>query len=346
MSGRCMIYGANGYTGRLVVEEARRRGLAPIIAGRRREPTLAIAKANDLEARSFDLADARAHLGGVTTLLLCAGPFSQTNGPALDACLAEGVHYLDITGEIQVFEASLGRDAEARARGIVVLPGTGFDVVPSDCLAARLKAELPGATSLELAFSGGTPSAGTAKTMLEALPEGGLVREAGALKKVPTAWKSTDVPFSDRTRHAMSIPWGDVSTAYFSTKIPNIVVYLAVHERAARLMRVAEPLFGIFAIPAVRRAAGALIDRAGIGPKEDERRTGRAHLWGRVRDDAGREVSATLDTMEGYTLTARTAVEIAERVTAGTVAAGAQTPSLAFGAGFIEEFEGSELVVL
>ena len=88
-----------------------------------------------------------------------------------------------------------------------------------------------------------------------------------------------------------------------------------------------------------------LIDRAGMGPKEDERRAGRAHLWGRVRDGAGREVSATLDTAEGYTLTAQTAVEIAERVTAGAVARGAQTPSRAFGAGFIEKFAGSELVV-
>jgi short subunit dehydrogenase-like uncharacterized protein len=122
-------------------------------------------------------------------------------------------------------------------------------------------------------------------------------------------------------------------------------VYLAMPERAASVLRVAEPLLGIFALPGVRKAAGMLIDRAGLGPKADARRSGRAHLWGRVKDDAGHEASATLDTAEGYSLTAQTAVEIAERVTAGKVAAGAHTPSQAFGPRFIEEFAGSMLVV-
>ena len=256
------------------------------------------------------------------------------------------MHYLDITGEISAFEACWARSEEAKRRGVVLLPGVGFDVVPSDCLAARLAAELPGATSLELAISGGgAPSAGTAKTMLEALPAGGMVRENGELKKVPNAWKTAEVPFADKTRHCVSIPWGDVSTAFRSTKIPNIVVYMALSARAAKTLQLAEPLLGLFALPAVRRAAGLVIDRVGLGPKEDERVRGRSHLWGRVRDGGGREVTGTLEAPEGYTLTATTTVESAERVVAGRVAAGTQTPSLAFGAGYIGEFPGCELRV-
>jgi short subunit dehydrogenase-like uncharacterized protein len=346
MSGRWMIYGANGYTGRLIVEEAKRRGLEPIVAGRRREAIEPIARAHHLETRIFDVSETKANLGGVAAIVLCAGPFTQTSAPVVEACLATGVHYLDITGEISVFEACWARAAEAGQRGVVLLPGVGFDVVPSDCLAASLAAKLPGATSLELAISGGgAPSAGTAKTMLEALPAGGLIRENGELKKVPTAWKTAEVEFADKKRHCVSIPWGDVSTAFRSTKIPNIVVYMALSARAARTLQLAEPLLGLFALPAVRRAAGMVIDRVGLGPKEEERRSSRSHLWGRVRDGGGREVTGTLETPEGYTLTATTAVECAERVSAGRVAAGAQTPSLAFGAGYISEFPGCELRV-
>lgn len=346
MSGRWMIYGANGYTGRLIVDEVKRRGLKPIVAGRRREAIEPIAKAHGLEARVFDVAETKANLEGVAAIVLCAGPFTQTSAPVVEACLASGVHYLDITGEISVFEACWAKSEDAKARGVVLLPGVGFDVVPSDCLAARLAAELPGATSLELAISGGgAPSAGTAKTMLEALPAGGMVRENGELKKVPNAWKTAEVPFADKTRHCVSIPWGDVSTAFHSTKIPNIVVYMSLSARAAKMLQLAEPLLGLFALPGVRRAAGLVLDRVGLGPKEDERARGRSHLWGRVRDAAGREVSGTLETPEGYTLTATTTVESAERVVAGRVAAGTQTPSLAFGAGYIAEFPGCELRV-
>ena len=346
MSGRWMIYGANGYTGRLIVDEVKRRGLTPIVAGRRREAIEPIAREHDLSARIFDVTETKDNLDGVAAILHCAGPFTQTSAPVVEACLASGVHYLDITGEISVFEACWAKNDEAKQRGVVLLPGVGFDVVPSDCLAARLAAELPGATSLELAISGGgAPSAGTAKTMLEALPVGGLIRENGELRKVPNAWKTIDVDFADKRRHCMSIPWGDVSTAFHSTKIPNIVVYMAISARAARTLQLAEPLLGLFALPAVRRAAGLVLDRVGLGPKEDERARGRSHLWGRVRDGGGREVTGTLDTPEGYTLTATTAVECAERVVAGGVGAGTQTPSLAFGAGFIAEFPGCELRV-
>src|SRR6187402_1304471 len=109
----------------------------------------------------------------------------------VDACLAERVPYLDITGEIAVFEAAAARDAEAKAAGVVLLPGAGFDVVPSDCLAAHLKRRLPSATSLALAFQvlGGV-SRGTATTAVENLARGGMVRRAGKLVAVPAAYKT------------------------------------------------------------------------------------------------------------------------------------------------------------
>ena len=145
--GEFLIYGANGYTGKLALQEALRRGLRPIVAGRNREALAALAAPHRLPVRAFDLADAgtvASALNGVALVLHCAGPFSATCAPMLEGCLAVGAHYLDITGEVDVFAHCHAQDARAKAKGIVVLPGSGFDVVPTDCVAAMLKRELPG----------------------------------------------------------------------------------------------------------------------------------------------------------------------------------------------------------
>ena len=157
----------------------------------------------------------------------------------VDACLAHGVHYLDITGEIAVFEACRARHHAAQQAGIVLMPGVGFDVVPTDCLAAMLAAALPEAEHLELAFAGGGGfSRGTLKTMVLGGKGGGAIRRAGRIVPVPTAWKSQRIAFRDRPRNAVTIPWGDVSTAHWSTGIPNIETYLAVPASSRRAMRV------------------------------------------------------------------------------------------------------------
>src|SRR3712207_3296995 len=143
-----------------------------------------------------------------------------------EACLSAGVHYLDITGEIGVFEALAARDAQARAAGVMLMPGVGFDVVPTDCLAAHLKRRLPSATRLALGFeAAGRLSRGTARTVIENLGAGGLVRQGGELKRVPAAWRTRVIDFGAGPRTAMTIPWGGVVTAYHSTGIPTIEVY-------------------------------------------------------------------------------------------------------------------------
>ena len=132
-----MIYGANGYTGQLMVEEAIKRGYRPVLAGRSRETIEPLAQKYGLPARVFALDKHEAvvmGLRGMELVLHCAGPFSKTASPMVKACLEVGAHYLDITGEIDVFAHCHALDAEAKQRGIVVLPGSGFDVVPTDCL--------------------------------------------------------------------------------------------------------------------------------------------------------------------------------------------------------------------
>lgn len=342
---RWMIYGANGYTGRLVAEEARRRGLEPVLAGRSAGPVEELAAELELPHRAFPLSDplsVRANLADVAAVLHCAGPFVKTSRPLVEACLDTATHYLDITGEIQVFEGVLGRDDDARQAGVSLLPGVGFDVVPTDCLAARLAGALPGAERLELAFTaeGGSWSAGTLKTMIEGLPHLGAVRRDGRIVPVPAAWRERDVEFGCGRRRVVTIPWGDVSTAFHSTGIPNVRVYTAMPPRDIRRLRRLRWLLPLAGIGPVKRLLQGMVERRVSGPDAEARETARTYLWGRAEDAAGAAVTATLETPEGYTFTAASAVECTARLLAGGIAPGAHTPSRAFGADLATQIPG------
>jgi len=346
---RLLLYGANGYTGRLILEAAVGRGLPVTVAGRRREAIEPLAREKGLPFEVFALDEAPRRLAervsGHGALLLAAGPFSRTSPPVLAACLKARVPYLDITGEIGVFEAVFARHAEAVKAGVPLLPGVGFDVVPSDCLAAALAAALPGAVRLLLAFRGFGISAGTARTMLEGLPRGGVARVDGRLVAVPVAWKSRTVPFPDRPRLAVTIPWGDLSTAYRSTGIPNIETYMAMAPARVSALRWARPLLPLAGLAPLQALLSAWVKRGVSGPTDEERARERSLLWGRVEDGEGRAVEGTVETLEGYTLTAETATLAAEKVLRGSVRPGAWTPSRAFGLRCLESVRGTRLTL-
>ncbi len=333
-----MIYGANGYTGRLIAQEARRRGMSPILGGRG-DDVAVLAQQLGLPHRRFALDDTaalRAGLDGIGLVLHCAGPFSATSAPMLDACLAVGVHYLDITGEIDVFAHCHAQDARARERGIVVLPGAGFDVVPTDCLAAMLKRELPSASELVLAFeAGGGPSPGTAKSSVEGLGKGGRARIDGVVRRVPLAWKTRSFTRDGQARTAMTIPWGDVYTAHVSTGIANIEVYMAVPATTiARLrrLRVLGPLLGTAPIQAWLKRKVA---RSVRGPSDDTRAASVSHVWGEARDGSGAVVARHMLVPNGYTLTASASLGIVEHLLGGSDASGYRTPSQLMGADYV-----------
>jgi short subunit dehydrogenase-like uncharacterized protein len=340
-----MVYGANGYTGELIAREAVERGMQPILAARNGRKVAEVATALGLEHRQVTLDDPsllREELENVAAVLHCAGPFVHTSKPMVEACLASATHYLDITGEIAVFETVLSLGEQAENAGVVLLPGVGFDVVPTDCLAARLAESLPEARQLELAFhtEGGAWSRGTLKTVIEGMPHSGAIRREGRIVRVPIAWKAREIEFSCGQRWAMTIPWGDVSTAFHTTGIPNIRVYGGASPgriARARRMRLLLPLMG--ARP-VKRLAQWWVDRTVTGPDEAERSEARTYLWGRVRDRADESVTGTLETAEGYSFTATAAVQSVDRVLEGRVAPGAWTPARAFGSRFVEELPG------
>jgi short subunit dehydrogenase-like uncharacterized protein len=339
-----MIYGANGYTGRLMAAEAARRGMRPLLAGRNAAEVEALAKELGLPARVFGLDDGeslRAALKNLRLVLHCAGPFSATSQPMIGACLGSGVHYLDITGEISVFENAWRQGDAARRADVVLCPGTGFDVVPTDCLAASLVAKLPSATRLSLAFEpGGGMSRGTAKTSVEGLAGGGCVRKGGELQRVPLAWKTRRIPFAHGERTAVTIPWGDVFTAWVSTGVPDVEVYLSMPPATVRRLRRLRLIQPLLALDWVQRFMKRRIDHRSPGPSDERRAGSRTELWGEAATADGRRVEGTMTTPNGYDLTVSASLGIVEHLLTADVEGGYYTPSLLVGADYAAGLPG------
>jgi short subunit dehydrogenase-like uncharacterized protein len=344
-----MIYGANGYTGRLMAAEAAGRGLKPVLAGRNEVDVRSLAEELGLECRIFGLdgeAAIRNGLDGMSLVMHCAGPFSATSQPMISACLDKHTHYLDITGEISVFENAWKQSEQAQRADVVLCPGAGFDVVPTDCLAARLVEALPAATALQLAFEpGGGLSPGTAKTSVEGMARGGCVRKDGDLQTVPLAWKTRDIAFRHGVRNAVSIPWGDVFTAWVSTGVPDIEVYLSVPPSSVKRLRRMRTIAPLMRLGFVQNFLKKRIGKKVQGPSEKVRADSMTQLWGEVVTADGRSVSATMETPNGYELTVTAGLGMVEFMLENSVEGGYYTPSLLVGSGFAETLPGVSLQI-
>ncbi|RZL00763.1 MAG: hypothetical protein EOP36_14410 [Rubrivivax sp.] len=333
-----MIYGANGYTGELIAREAVARGWRPVLAGRSRARLEPLARELGLNYRVFTLdqrpADIAEHLQGMGLVLLTAGPFSATSAPMVQACLQARAHYLDITGEIDVFERVSQQHAQAQAAGVVLCPGVGFDVIPTDCVAAALKAALPDAVELSLGFdTDAGMSPGTLKTTLESAPQGGCVRIGGALVRVPLAHRTRRIDFGRGPRLAMAAPWGDVSTAFHSTGIPTVTVYFPVSRLelvGVKLVNALRPLLGL---KVVQRSLAGLVSAAVRGANAEQRARTPTFVWGEAINARGERRTARLQTDNGYSFTVHGALAVVGHVLAAPVQAGFFTPSRLVGPG-------------
>ncbi|WP_414430964.1 saccharopine dehydrogenase family protein [Alcanivorax sp. IL3] len=334
-----MIYGANGYTGELIAREAVRRGQKPVLAGRSQAKIQKLADELKLDAASFSLDShepAYQKLKGISLVLNCAGPFSATAEPLMKACVAARTHYLDITGEISVFELAQSLSEKARSAGIVICPGVGFDVIPTDCVAASLKAALPNATHLALGFdsrSGFSP--GTAKTSVEALAQGGKIRRHGKIVTVPMAYEVRLIDFGDGEKEAMTIPWGDVSTAYHSTGIPNIKVFIPGSPRMIKSAKYASYVRPLLGIKLVQKLIKARIAKTVKGPDEATRTQMPTFVWGEATNSRGEKKTARIHTDNAYSLTITGSLAVIEHLMDAQPVGGAYTPSKLTGADLV-----------
>lgn len=343
---RLLIYGANGYTGKLISERAVELGLAPVLAGRSAEAVRSLASTLGLESRIFNLDSvdqAISGLQGIQVVLNCAGPFVRTAEPLMEACLSAhiGAHYFDITGEIPVFEAAQARSARATKAGIVLCPGVGFDVIPTDCAALSLKNALPDATELALGFETGKElSPGTAKTVVENLGSGGQIRRNGVITRVPFAYVVRSIDFGNGERTAMSIPWGDVSTAFHTTEIPNITTFIASSRANVRITKAANLVAPLLGSRAVKAVLFKQIEKKVKGPDWQALKDIRTFVWGEARNGNGRTAVIRFSTSSAYALTVNGALAVVESFLRGRPESGAWTPARLMGADFVFELPG------
>ena len=342
------IYGAYGYTGRLITDYAIRQGLKPIIGGRDKSKIKQLAEANELEYFVLEANDKEKWdqvFKRVKLVLNCAGPFALTVKHIVPWCIEHGVHYLDITGEIEVFEFIQGLHETAINRNVFLMPGVGFDVVPSDCLSAQLHDKLPSATHLELAFQGTSGvSRGTALSMARRYHNGGTMRIDGQLVSVPLAHEVKMIHFGEQDRLCVSIPWGDVFTAFYTTHIQNIKVFTGISIKTLKSLRLYRKFKSIAKTQVVQWVLQKIIRSKIDGPSAIKRATCLTHLWGKAIDkNNNQSIEAELTTPESYYLTSLTAIEATKRVLKGKCPVGYQTPALAFGKDFVLSFDKVKL---
>ncbi|MFQ3213998.1 MAG: short subunit dehydrogenase-like uncharacterized protein [Marivirga sp.] len=347
MKERILIYGANGYTGKLIVQEAKKQNINVHLAGRNKVAIETIAKETGFAHSVVDLSNTKALeqlLLPYQTVIHCAGPFTETAKQMVEACIRSQTNYLDITGEIWAFEEVMTYNKKAKAAGIKLIPGVGFDVVPTDCIAAQLKAQMPDATAIEMCFTGDktSMSRGTAVTMAKNIAKGRYIRENGMLKNVPLAYKTKLVQFPHREQMVMTIPWGDLMTTYFQTKIPNIEIYTGVSSSVIKTIIRFRTLKFLLGIKWIQKMVRTKIENSVTGPSEQNLTNGKTYIIATVKNTVGDEITARLTTPEAYALTAKTAIKAATLLYDDSVAIenGYLTPAQAFGNEYIQSFDG------
>lgn len=345
-----LIYGANGYSGELIAREAVKQGLKPVVAGRNQIAIEALGKELHLPTQVFSLDDidvVASNLLDVDLVIHCAGPFSATSKPMLEACIMSKTHYTDITGEVAVFEHAHDQHERAVAAGIVVCPGVGFDVIPTDCVSAKLKEIMPDATYLTLGFDSKSGfSKGTAKTSVEGMSKGGGVRVDGQLKQVPLAYKTREIDFGNGEKLATTIPWGDIATAFYSTSIPNIEVYIPSSPKMIGQMKKANWIKPLLGLGIVQNFIKKKIDKTLVPPSKETRDKAVTYVWGEVKNAKGDTKTVCLKTANGYTVTKDGSLLVAKKILETEGLSGYKTPSMIGGSGLVLELPGSgEFVV-
>lgn len=347
MRKACVVYGATGFTGERLVRLAHARGLPLVLAGRTPEKLRALGEQLGLPHCALDLMNLAQQreleqlLAGASVVLNAAGPFAATAPTLIEACLAQGVHYLDITGEVMMIDHAAARSVDAKRRGIMLMPGVGFDVVASDCLAAHVSRRVPRPRALHIALSGLTwPSRGSARTMIDLLDQPTWARRNGLLCEVPSGERQRLFDFGGGARPGLAVAWGDVVSAYYSTGIANITTYFEATS-AVRTHRALMDAFG-WAIPltpwqSFLHAAASWLPAA---PSEEQLAHTQAVVVAEVEDAQGRVARSRLRTPEVYAFTATLAAALIERTLQGDTEPGFQTACRLYGPDYVLQFKG------
>lgn len=346
---KVLLYGANGYTGELIARYAKDYNITPVLAGRNKTTISALAERLQLTCRIFSLDDAnelQQQLQDVQLVIHAAGPFSNTGKQMVEACIATNTHYIDINGDISVFELIKTYDAKAKQANVMLMPGAGFDVIPTDCTALHLKEQLPDATHLQLAFisNGGGLSHGTATTMLQRVGEKALIRVDGKLVKKPLGYKGMWLNVATKPQFVMSLQWGDISTACHTTGIPNVEVFTGIQPKVYRLLKFQFLFNWLLRISFVRNIIQQKINERPAGPTDEQRANGSTIIWGKVWNEKAEEKISVLHCADGYSVTAWGCLLITQKIMNGELKTGYQTPASCYGKDLILEIPKSKRI--
>lgn len=318
---KLLIYGATGYTGRMAAERAKALGLNVEIAGRDGSRLTSLARQLGVPFRVFEVDTlVEASLPGISVLLNFAGPFAQTAEALMCACMKAGVDYLDITAEINVYRLAERLGTEAASHSVMLMPGVGWDVVPTDSLAVQVTKRVKDPFALSIALQvPGSMSRGSAMSVSEIIGAGVFTRVDGELVATPDA-TPRHFDFGEGPVLCAPLSFGDLVTGWHSTGIANIAMFVHVSGNAF-------PEGDLSQLP--------------DGPSAEERNAHRARAVVEVVGTDGSIARSVIDTVNGYTYTPLSAVEAARRVLSGERHVGFATPSQAFGSGFAQSIVGT-----
>jgi len=345
---KVLIYGANGYTGELIARLASSYNLKPTLGGRNEFFIKKLANTLELPYKIVELNDIEKLdqiVSQFSLVINAAGPFSQTAKFMVESCIRNSVHYTDINGDISCFELVKEYNQQAIEKNCMLMPGVGFDVVPTDCIAQLLHENLTDAVDLKIAFAtvGSTISHGTANTMTEKMGEGGARRVNGVIVSANLGEHGMMVDFGEKNLFCMSIPWGDISTAFQTTGIPNIETFTCVNPILYKRLKYQKIFNWLLRTSAARRYAKNKIKNRPAGPSQSMRENGKCFVWGKATNLAGETKEALLNGPEGYAFTAHSSLIIAKKILSGNWKAGYQTPAGCYGFKLAEKVPGVKI---
>lgn len=337
-----LLYGANGYSAQLIIEELLSKNILPVVAGRTHNKIKSAATKFGCEFKIFDLDDFETICNEIVNfkvVLNCAGPFQFTAEKLIKACIKEKVNYIDITGEIPVIEYAWSKNDEAKKAGICIIPSVGFDVIPTDCLSVITARKIKNPQSLEILLQNENVkiSRGTLITTIEMMCNSGKLRKEGKIIDSPIGEKVFVKDIGEKKYYGISIPWGDVASAYYSTGIKNITVYLGVNRIIYSLRKVLLQLIKLLRVNLIKSGIIRIIKLLVTGPDEKKRKKVKSYIITSVKNEIESCTDINLVT-EGYTLTKIGAATAVERILQGIDKKGTLTPAMAFGYDFVNPF--------
>ncbi len=345
MRRRVMLYGATGYTGRLIAARLQTSHYQPVIAGRNRDRVGQLAAELGLSGRAITLNEPEAldrALRDVGVVINAASPFAITAPALIESCLRTKTHYLDITGELPVFRSAFGYDEAARERGIMIMPGAGLGIVASDCLAMHVASLVPDAKYLRIALlRPNSLSRGSFRSALGLADSRVSIRRNGQLISVPAGRLQRAFDFGTGERESVAVSWPDVFTAWHSTGIRNIEAYFEADLASRTLYQFGARLADSMPLGPVKALIDVMARALPEGPSEAGRGAEKSVIVAEAEDSWRQRRCVRLETSDGYSFTAEAASALAQRIVGGEFLSGFQTPARVYGADLVLQFKGT-----